>query len=489
MKKCNIIVCFLVLSMFLAILPGCAGNKTNESSINGTNKDKTVNLVWYYPGPKQADHDLVQAEINKKLKDKINAEVSLQVVPFGEYTQKMNVIIASREGYDMCFTANWLNDIYLNISKGAFLPLNDLIKNEAPKLKEALPDYIFPSVTLNGQIYAIPNQQVAFSQQAIYLQKDLADKYGFKVDAVPSEKGYDTLRAIEPYFQKIKEKEPNIYPVVVAYYGLECDYEQIGNGAIRVKKYGNDLKVYNIYETDDYKKQIRLLSEWYKKGYIRKDITSVNDESIDRKNNKYAAFFASNKPGVLTEMSQQYNRDFYQIILNEPYLPFNGGISSTTAISSASKYPEHAIKLIEIMNTDKEIYNMMCFGLQGLHYNKISDTRIEPIKDNKYSPSTSWVFGNQFNAYLLPGQEDDIWQKTMEMNLSAKKSPLFGYKLDLERIKEKISQINSLQMEYNHLFVDEGKRIPEFLQKLKQAGIDDVVAEVQSQVDAWKREN
>ncbi len=483
-------ISFLAVVLIIALLgfSGCrptSNDKSNKTSVDLLNGE-TVKLVWYHPGNKQPDHDMVQKAFNEKLKEKLNAEVAFQVIPYGDYNQRMNIMTAAREEFDICFTSDWLNNINTNISKGAFTPLDQLIDKYATELKEDLPQMIFDAAKSDGKIYAIPNYQVMYRQWAVVMPKDLVQKYKFDIASVPQNDGFNTISAIEPYLQNIKDNEPDLYPIQSNTDLSILFNEKISSSNIAIRKDSKDYKVFNVFEADEWKKSNDIFSRWYEKGFIRNDIISVMDERSDFQNQKYAAFFSVSKPGGLSELSNKYGREFVEIALEEPYLPFNAGMSSANAISFTSKSPEHAIKLLEIMNTDVEQYNLMCFGIENTHYNKISDTQIEPVKDSKYQPGTSWMFGNQFNAFLMPGQEPDVWEKTHEINISAKKSPIHGFVFNPDPIREKLSQITSLVSEYKLLYVDNGKRMPELMAKLKQAGIDEVKAEIELQIKAWR---
>jgi putative aldouronate transport system substrate-binding protein len=105
-----------------------------------------------------------------------------------------------------------------------------------------------------------------------------------------------------------------------------------------------------------------------------------------------------------------YGHKRIHIPLSKPYITSDSPTATMNAISASSKNPEKAIKLLEVLNIDKEIFNLLCFGIEGEHYKKAGDNRIEKIND-KYKFTTAWMFGNQFNAYLTPEQTDDVWEK------------------------------------------------------------------------------
>ena len=61
---------------------------------------------------------------------------------------------------------------------------------------------------------------------------------------------------------------------------------------------------------------------------------------------------------------------------------FYAASASNTAISINSAHPERAMKLIELMNTEKgkgHLYNLLVYGIEGEHYTKVNDNEIQPI--------------------------------------------------------------------------------------------------------------
>ncbi|MDR0582729.1 MAG: extracellular solute-binding protein [Treponema sp.] len=78
-----------------------------------------VDLIWYMPQSIRPDMRIVNDEINKLLKEKINATVQINFIDWGEYDEKMNIMTASGDPMDMFFTSNWTNDYITMVNKGA----------------------------------------------------------------------------------------------------------------------------------------------------------------------------------------------------------------------------------------------------------------------------------------------------------------------------------------------------------------------------------
>ncbi|HPX69067.1 MAG TPA: ABC transporter substrate-binding protein, partial [Bacillota bacterium] len=117
MFKTGKLLCLtLVLVFALASLTGCAkpaAAPAPEPAEAGSGTTlEPVELTWFFIGNgQQEDVSLIEEKINEYIKDKINATVKLQCYQWGaEYDDKLRQMIASRQEFDICFTAAWANN-------------------------------------------------------------------------------------------------------------------------------------------------------------------------------------------------------------------------------------------------------------------------------------------------------------------------------------------------------------------------------------------
>ncbi|MFD2615115.1 ABC transporter substrate-binding protein [Paenibacillus gansuensis] len=161
-------------------------------------------------------------------------------------------------------------------------------------------------------------------------------------------------------------------------------------------------------------------------------------------------------------------------------------------ISKTSKNPERTLMLINLLNTDKYLYNLICSGIEGKHYTKKDDLYIEPIKDSGYAPNVDWVFGNQFNAYLKPGQSQDVWERTVTLNDSALVAASYGFSVNQESIKSEIANVQATKEEFQLALetgaVEPKDLLPKFIDKLKASGQDKIDKETTAQWEAFLKE-
>ena len=75
-------------------------------------------------------------------------------------------------------------------------------------------------------------------------------------------------------------------------------------------------------------------------------------------------------------------------------------------------------------------------------------------------------------------------------NYNADRSHAFGFVFDSSSVTSQYAAVNNVIMQYycglDCGSVDPETTIPQFVQALKEAGIDDIIAEKQAQYDAWR---
>ena len=148
------------------------------------------------------------------------------------------------------------------------------------------------------------------------------------------------------------------------------------------------------------------------------------------------------------------------------------------------------MKFLELLNTDKEVFNLVSFGIEGKHYTWADDEHITCDTNSGYCPNSSWVFGNVFNAYPQVGQDADVWEKTKKMNDDAEKSPLMGISFDTSDVTLELAQCEKVQQLYlvskiNRAVGDPDTYWEEYRAELKKAGIDKVLECYQKQIDEF----
>ena len=459
------------------ILTGCS--KSNSTSKEETNS-KPVELVWYTIGGPQKDTEKVQEEINKYLKEKINATIKIKQVDWGDYNQKMQVVINSGEEYDIAFTCSWANDYLTNARKGAFVALDDLLEKYGKETKAAIDPNFWEGAKIDGKVYAIPaNKELGVAPLWVF-NKDYAKKYNVDISKIK------TLEDLEPYLKTIKENEPDVTPFyIVKDYSAQLPYDKIID-PVAVSLKNNDLKVVNIFETEEMKQTLNTMHKYYKAGYINKDAaTAKDDKAVKRLVTK-----GDGQPYADILWSKDLGYEVVSTPIVPPYITNGSTTGSMQAISVTSKHPERAMQFLNLLNTDKYLRNLINYGIEGTHYQKVNDEQIKILPDQKNYQMPYFSLGNLFITYTLENEPKTKWEEFKKFNADSAKSPALGFKFDPTPVNTEVAGLRNVLDEFGASLysgtVDPNEYLPKINAKLKSIGIDKVIAEMQKQIDAWK---
>ncbi|KRF43816.1 ABC transporter substrate-binding protein [Paenibacillus sp. Soil787] len=470
------------------LLAGCSA-KTESPSSTSTAKTavtqkpeelKPVKLVWYLRSAEPKNVAAVMQKANEIINDKIKATVEFKYVAPADYDKKMQLVMSSGEEYDIAFTASWVNNYLNNVSKGAYIPLDDLLVRY-PDLTKMFKKEIWDAVRVNGKTYGVPNNQIMGDQPGMWLKKDLVDKYKIDLNKVKS------LEDLTPVFQTIKDGEPGISAVRDGN-GINVAYKD--TVSLVVDTFVLDTKTWKVYnQFEQLAPQFKLMREWYQKGFFPQDVATLKDELSLIKAGKVFSRYSRQKPGNEADLKSSYGFDVVPLVTGPSVISKSAVTSTLNAISTTSKNPDRAMMLINLIDTNKELFNLLKFGIEGQDYTKVSANRIEP-KPNAYTVP-GWLFGNEFNSFVVPGQADDVWEQTKKLNDSSLIDPTISFNFDRTNVENEVAQLTAITTEFRPILIngldDPDKMMKLYSDKRKAAGQDKVLAEIQKQVDEWRK--
>lgn len=472
----------VAVAAVLGMVSGIAGCGQEQTA---SEDGEVPTVTWIIARDKQSDMQSVLDAANEIIEPAIGAKLEIQTIDNASYNERMNMYMASSTVFDMCFTG-FVNKYKTAVDRGGLLVIDDLIKNETTTLWDNIPEYMWEGAKINGKIYAVPNVQTVAAPSGVVIPKDLADKYGLDPSSIKR------MGDLEPFLAAVKAGEPNMYPYR-SNYGMNPwmmpDYENFEGDIVAIKKDDPEGTPVLLRTLPEFREAVEQVRDWYEKGYIRADVASVGDDTQDYNMGKYAVSHTTIKPGVEAGLKNDFGKEFYAIALGDPYVSMGNITNTMTGISRTSPNPDKAIKIIEMVNDNEELYNLLCFGIEGKHYNLTEDGRVSAIKDSGYYPNADWMFGNQFKALLTENLPADVWEQTEKQNDEATKSPLMGFVLNTDNIVNEISQCTSVNNEYGVIHNgtdDPANYFDEYLRRLDEAGQQKILEEVTRQVNEFK---
>ena len=444
-----------------------------------------------------ADDDQVFEEVNNYLADKIGVKLDVIKVGWGDYNQKMQVVINTGDKWDLCFTCSWANDYLQNAQKGAFLELDDLLQKEGKEMYDKIDPRFWEAAKVGGVTYGVPSEKEIGSCPMWVFTKEYVDKYNIPYQDI------HTLEDLEPYLKLIKENEPDVVPMYLTKDYTAPTYMDKIQDPVGIE-YGDDtLTVKNVFETERMKSTLDTMRKYYLAGYINKDAaTASDDKSIKR-------FVTKGDGQPYAELT--WGKDLgYEVVatqIMDTQITNASARGALTAINKNSEHPEKAMELLNLINTDQELRNMLNYGIEGVHWEKVEPTqeekdaaagkdyiydykaKLNPEKQKDYS-APYWVQGGLFNTYVMDNEPLDKWATFKEFNDASQEAPSFGFDFDLEPVSTQVAGFRNVLDEFGKSLytgsVDPEEYLPQLQKKLEATGIQDVIDEMQRQIDEWK---
>src|SRR2546428_7668468 len=464
----------------------------------------TTEVTYTYPTfTPVPDSALVQDAMNKILLPKYGVTLKLNPVDACAYDQKQKLAVAAGDVQDIVYSVPWINNYYVNVAQGALKPLDDLIKKYAPKPSASMSVQAWQSTKVKGKIYGVINQQPWTRPIGPRVRKDLATKYGLDLSKVY------TFDDLTPFLAAVKAGEPGVTPIgystisekgppySAAYLGYEIvDGVSTDAGIIGVKADDRNLKVVNIATLPEFRQQVQLARQWYRAGYYPAE--PPGDQSIANwRAGKYAVEIDVVHRDSVGQLKQTYGMDFVAKGLGPLVLTTGGIIATMNNVSNTSKHPEAAMKVLEALNTDVEVYRLISRGIEGKHY-VVTDAKNGVVgfptgvtaSNNRYNPQTSWMFGDLFNDFYSSEDTVGAWPLSLKDNQTAIPSKALGFAFDPTNVKTELAQVQKAQQQYGYPLImgraNPSSGLSNYLSKLHDAGVDKVMSEIQRQLDSWR---
>ena len=493
MKFKKVLSAALSAAMAVTMLTACG---TNKKTADGGMV--TLKYVMCAPG-KQEDSDRVWAEWNKTLQEKLpNVQVEFEVIPLSEFRQSFSLMLASNETMDI--VNNYGLDFATEVENGTFAPLNELVAEYGQDLTAALPEWFMEYQKINGEIYGIPTYQMCANMRGMVFIKEYADKYldleGFTKALHSSQRFNDeTLSYLDDMLAKmkadgIKYKTVSI-PNIKGAENIVSSYSYI------------DGKVMNYYASEEMKNVcLKRARDWYTNGYIREDVVGATDTSnYEGKKDGLPFWDTVWTPYVQDNLSAKYGIELITVPYSDKYFIDHNNTAGGTSIMSSSKHKEEAMQVINLLNSDKELYNMLVYGIEGEHYTKVGDDRIETVSPTGQATANDkyglykWIVGNTELAYQHQLEPDGYKEWVFEeVNSSDYVSDLMGFVPDISNIETELSQVEAVNGEFyadlvTGAFENWEERYDKWQKKLELAGDKKICEELQKQIDEFLKNN
>ena len=415
---------------------------------------------------------------------------------------KYNMVLSSGEPCDLIYTASWMN--YPGLAKqDAFLPLDDLIPTYMPGIYAFMPEDKWNQVKIDGQIFTVPTGKDEYTNVGVTYREDLRKKFDLPAP--------DSLENIEAFLLGIKENDPTqalTAPYVQpAAYGLAFSAAQVlyakngwvtANGAMYglAAPYNNPSAMYDYWGREEFVEDMRMMKRWADNGFWSKSVLSDNNDADSFKNGQSVVVLTGQnyaKHIGLVEDAKLNHPDWELGFV--PYADMNGvayantPTGNGTAIPVNSKNPERAAMALNLLYTDKEINNLVMYGIEGMHYVIDANSYYTPgekVNDYKLEAANTWNLRNPEIGLIRESniQLNEMFEYLHKIALTTKTPDIDifnGFVEDYERYSAERAALSTVMVQYlaplqAGLVKDVDQAVAEFRQKAKDAGIEKIQA-------------
>ena len=490
MKKSTKLLSLTMAATMAMSLAACGASSDTSTGSTATDSTATggtaaaagdiVNLRWVTVGSGMPEnYDAWAAKMNEYLGEKIGVNIDVEVVPWGDWDNRRNVIVSTSGDYDILFTneKTYTNDV----KTGAFLNLDDLIASSAPELYKIVPEKYWEACKVDGSIYAVPTYKDSSQSEFIVWDKELAASTGIDVSKIHT---LDEMTApLSAIHKSTGTASFPLYKSGATYLTYEYDMMSAGLYAMGVRYDDANAKVVATYEQPDIMKSLSIYRDWYKQGIINSDAATKPEE-----NNYKPCNIAQGWAGAaVTSWGPQMGVEAVAYQWGPTIISNDTVRGSLNCISSNCKNPEKALAFLQLVNTDTWVRDSFYYGLEGTDWEYTADKKV-------HRNSADWkMAGYTQGTFFAVTPTDEVgfnqWDEVKELNEKASPSVLLGFTLDITPISDQLANCIAINERYKGELLsgtqDPVTFVPSMMAEMRAAGFDDIVAEAQKQVDAF----
>lgn len=491
-------------------------------------EQKTIQLMITGSG-KQANSDKVWAAFNEQLQQYVpNTTVEFIDVPFEEYSEKFSQVLASGEGVDLAWTG-WLINKPQNIADGNLMPLDDLLAEYGQGIVDILGENVVEihRNAADGKLYYLPSWQGLCGERRGWLVvteiAELAGDTWIDDTKAALNKWRNNYSGIED-FQAVLDQATKYLAAAKeagklgagintgrafgwSMYNGMYSFLGVGGAEIGITYCDDTFTVKDGVAGEHYKLYAKTMADWYKEGYIRSDIMSVDTSTLTMPKNGEitdTTYVFSCDP-YLTEADQEAaiadaGMDMTYLPIEENAYLILGGDTSY-AIPYCADEPERAMMVLNAIYSQPDLYNTLIYGIEGEDYTKNADGTIttsyvgaSPTADDSYGIQR-WIIGSCKNALINNGTDPNYYADLEALEETARVNPFLNFTFDRTNVEGICASILNVYYEYgpqldNGVAGDNWEELyNNYMAARKDAGIEELVTEFQNQLNAYIEAN
>ena len=506
MKKFNRVAALALATMMGLSLTACGGETGTSNGGNGGSGAATGQTQVSESGAvvidvyrrtfnlgavDDAQVKKVEDAINAYIADKINVQIVLHDIA-SEYEDKANLALNNGE-IDLLWTASWestigTKDLY---ASNAVYDITDLLPGSA--LYTSMDANTWEASKYGGRNYFIPVYKDNVEGYDFMFRQALVDKYGWDITKVKK------LADLEPMLADCASeglKYPFLTQRTAMFYRWYIDSFDFFTGDATSNWVAVDRKTNKVVDTiltPEYEEFCTLMCKWAEEGYISEDDVTKTTDDTTTQTQDWGISWWTDIPNN-GEANGRYGQQVAMQPASERYMHTDSMLGSCFAVA-ATCTPEEAqacVDFLGLLFNDSKLADIYAYGIEGEDFNYDSNGYVAKIPDAKYNHSM-W---ESANATVVTCEADNPYTAQMykDFNSSALISCANGFQFDKSPVEAQYTACQNVFEEYGFALENGGYAssdvknvIQQYQAALDEAGYQDVLAEFQSQYDAWSK--
>ena len=509
MKK-KLISALLCTTMVSAMLAGCGNDaggaesiesgattetKTGEEKDTPAHTDGAPTLSLYIPAlanfSEQAIAE-VESAINEYVADKYDFQVRLDYTEIGNFEQTINLAMTTDQVDVTCyFTDDGQLQTY--VKNNQLLDITEYFENASDELKNTFTEAEMKASTIDGKIYGLVRKYQYGGGTKVVMNKNIVEEMGIDAASINSMDG------LEKVLYQVKEEHPELTYVMVPQstkemlWGFPYD-SNIGNTSFAYAEDFDSAELKSLFELDSFREFCDYTHKWYQDGLIMSDAISNTMEGTDlvSAGTAFCCFHNADIDPLETFYANTVETDW----IIEPHAVSTSIGNLQYGISANSAHPDESFELLSALYTDAELQTLLAYGIEGEHYVIDENGRADYPEgmDSTNEPYGGFAATAAYPNYLLlPSKAfavfDDYKSQVNTWNDELKVTSTFGFNFDISEYTDFETAYVNLQDKYRDALLTGSIALddvlPSIKSELESIGFYEILAEMQSQLDAY----
>jgi putative aldouronate transport system substrate-binding protein len=245
--------------------------------------------------------------------------------------------------------------------------------------------------------------------------------------------------------------------------------------------------------TPEYNEFSSLMGDWAVKGYLSEDDLTKTTTDTTTQTQDWGISWWTDVPNN-EEADTRYKQAVEMVKITDNFKQSNTTLGSCYAVSATCSEEEATacLKFLGLLYTDQTLANLYTFGIEGTDYN-MEDGKVKKTDAGLYNHSC-WESTSVTVLSLEAGEPDNKVELYSTFNDNAKDSIADGFRFDTSKVDAEYAACQQVFNEFGFALENGGfapgdvaGAIKDYQAALDDAGFQKVLAEAQSQYEAWKQ--